>query len=636
MAYGKALAFCGLAASALLAASMAKGADDLVDLDQGWTAPQVIDWYGRPQGSRLIPKSWFDALEQPGPGGGRFVDLMAGFNYVLDSEGWPIGFTEDRQDDTQLGATQLRWLRNQRNDEPWVGMTCAACHTGELRSGPHVMRVQGGPTLADFQSFYFAFTQALQETRSDPAKLARFEAKVLPPNPKPADRALLEKALSQLVAYQSGLAAMNRSHLSYGYGRLDAVGYILNKVSFVASPDAPSANEPDAPVSYPFLWNIGQQVRVQWDGIAQNAVVGSVDIGALGRNTGEVIGVFADVQPPKGFFQPTYRSSVQVRNLIAIEQQVATLKPPKWPRALFPVDDALAGEGRQLFADHCASCHAELPRGDLDTRRRSDGTPLERLNVLFPQAGSDPGITSLPADTDRWMACNTVTNQSATGRLKGQLTGEDLVTRFGDRAATSAMLAGVVKGVDLAKAGDVLDQINLAQVAKGFLTFKGSHPVLAPLPGVSAFALTTPQTQAQVYAARKDKCDAYASQRDHFKEAGYKGRPLTGVWATAPYLHNGSVPTLYDLLSPPDKRPTSFWLGAREFDPVNVGLFKDQTAQNKWQYRVVDETGQIIEGNSNRGHDYPFWAPGDDAATQDHKRRALVEYLKVIGEPAGG
>jgi len=633
MAYGKALVVAGLATAGLLAGSVARG-DDIVDLDQGWTPAQVIDWYGRDQGSRLIPRSWFDALEQPGPAGSppkRFLDLMAGYNYLLDGEGWPIGFTEDRQDDTKLGRTQLRWLPHQRNDEPWVGMTCAACHTGELRSGTHVMRVQGGPTLANFQAFYFAFTQALQETRADAGKLARFEAKILPAGANAGDRARLEKALDQLIAYQTGLANMNHTHAVYGFGRLDAVGYILNKVSFVASPDAPSVNDPDAPVSYPFLWNIGQQVRVQWDGIAQNAVVGSVDVGALGRNTGEVIGVFADVQPPKGFLQPTFHASVQAKNLIKIEQQVAQLKPPRWPRELFPVDDALAHEGEQLFADHCASCHAELKRGDLTTRARPDGTPLDRLYVLFPQAGSDPGITSAPADTDRWMACNTVIDQSATGQLQNQLTGEGL-DRFGPRSATSLMLAGTVKGVDIAKAGDILEYISLAALAQQFLSWRGSHPALEPLPAASSLALVAPQTQAQIYAARKDKCDAYASQREHFKEVGYKARPLTGIWATAPYLHNGSVPTLYDLLSPPARRPASFFLGAREFDPVNVGLFKDQSAQNSWQYRVIDDAGQIIEGNSNRGHDYPFWAPADSDEVRDHKRRALVEYLKVIGE----
>ncbi len=50
--------------------------------------------------------------------------------------------------------------------------------------------------------------------------------------------------------------------------------------------------------------------------------------------------------------------------------------------------------------------------------------------------------------------------------------------------------------------------------------------------------------------------------------AKYKGRPLNGIWATAPYLHNGSVPNLDALLQPAAKRPASFSIGVRTFDPV--------------------------------------------------------------------
>ncbi|WP_346659235.1 hypothetical protein [Bradyrhizobium sp. CW7] len=55
-------------------------------------------------------------------------------------------------------------------------------------------------------------------------------------------------------------------------------------------------------------------------------------------------------------------------------------------------------------------------------------------------------------------------------------------------------------------------------------------------------------------------------------EPQYRARPLDGVWATAPYLHNGSVPTLKDMLLPQGRRPNSFCVGSRKFDPVGVGL----------------------------------------------------------------
>jgi hypothetical protein len=92
---------------------------------------------------------------------------------------------------------------------------------------------------------------------------------------------------------------------------------------------------------------------------------------------------------------------------------------------------------------------------------------------------------------------------------------------------------------------------------------------------------------------------------------GYANMPLDGIWARAPYLHNGSVPTLMSLLSPAETRPKTFFLGCDEIDLINVG------------YSCIDgfEFDTTLIGNSNLGHEY-----GTDLAPDD--RLALVEYLK--------
>jgi hypothetical protein len=77
----------------------------------------------------------------------------------------------------------------------------------------------------------------------------------------------------------------------------------------------------------------------------------------------------------------------------------------------------------------------------------------------------------------------------------------------------------------------------------------------------------------------------------------YAARPLYGIWAAAPYLHNGSVPTLHDLLLPPEQRPKTFALGGREYDPVKLG-FPVGTAWSQ-QDCVVDTTRT---GDGNGGH----------------------------------
>jgi hypothetical protein len=101
----------------------------------------------------------------------------------------------------------------------------------------------------------------------------------------------------------------------------------------------------------------------------------------------------------------------------------------------------------------------------------------------------------------------------------------------------------------------------------------------------------------------------------------YLARPLKGVWATAPYLHNGSVPTLYDLLHP-DRRPARFAVGNREFDPVRIGYRDDldATGPNVWIYDTTQP------GNSNIGHS------GDAFGTSlpEDQKSALLEYLKKL------
>lgn len=610
-----------LCGAALLAAAVGAGlaarAQTQVDLQQGWDGPTVTRWYGGFQGSRLVPEAWLRQLEHPG-GTGKFLDpaYIASFRYLTDgASNLPVGFAIDIQDDKRLGATKLRWKPGQGSKEPWVGLTCSACHTAELRLGDRAMRVQGGPTLGDFQGLLEAFNQTLFETSDDPAKFKRFADGVLGPQATAAQRQTLKTAVGQLASYQLKLFAMNRTNLRYGYGRLDAVGHILNKVAFVAKPDGPTANLSDAPVSYPFLWNTSQQTRVQWNGIARNSPRTfdsgqTLDIGALGRNGGEVIGVFADVKAPSGFFLSTYRSSVQVQNLVSIEQQLMTLKPPRWPREIMPVDDALAAQGKVLFARDCARCHTPLARDDLATRTRP-GTdlPLEQMTLLFAREGEPETI-----GTDPWMACNAATNQALTGKLKGKPVKPLGSEKLKAQDSSSKMLASMVAGVLVEKAADL--------ASASFDTFLGTSPPPKVLPpGGTAIRPSGPAD----YAARRELCARAAAGPD-FAVIAYKGRPLTGVWATGPFLHNGSVPTLHDLLLPPAERPAEFRLGTRQFDPVKVGFVTTPGPENTFVFRARDAAGQIIEGNSNLGHDY------GNARLSAADRRALVEYMKVIGE----
>ena len=109
------------------------------------------------------------------------------------------------------------------------------------------------------------------------------------------------------------------------------------------------------------------------------------------------------------------------------------------------------------------------------------------------------------------------------------------------------------------------------------------------------------------------KFDAYR------KTNGYANTPLDGIWARAPYLHNGSVPTLWDLLQPVEKRPATFYSGYDVYDPKYVGFITSGPDAESEGFKF--ET--CMPGNSNMGHTF-----GTDL--KDDEKWDLIEYMKTL------
>ena len=107
----------------------------------------------------------------------------------------------------------------------------------------------------------------------------------------------------------------------------------------------------------------------------------------------------------------------------------------------------------------------------------------------------------------------------------------------------------------------------------------------------------------------------------HFRKTnGYANHPLDGIWVRGPFLHNGSVPTLRELLDAPDMRPTSFYRGYDVVDQMKVGFVSNVASADGQIFTRYDTS---VAGNSNSGHVY-----GTTLADED--KRAIVEYLKTF------
>ena len=444
-----------------------------------------------------------------------------------------MGFSRDRDDDGQQ----------------WVGLTCAACHTGEVHHRGTKMRIDGGQALLDFAAFEDGLIAAMSATVADGPRFESFARAV-----GAAEGDAFYRLREALVARTQALAArqrMNATDVPYGHGRLDAFGQIFNAaaVEFIAQPD--NRRSPDAPVSYPVLWSAPHLDVVQWNGSAPNA-----DPGPLFQNVTTALAVYGQIEMRADAGAHGYASSVDFDNLARIQNWIYQLKSPRWPEHILgDISAARAARGQALYAEHCQACHALADRDDPKRKLEATLTPL-------PVIGTDPT-----------MAENFLSGRSDSGFLEG---------------AKTAYLAGDV----IAARTPTINIVVHAAMGAAL-----RHPVEA-----------TRAALIDYHSVYKAKIDAHPDY--------YKARPLDGIWASAPYLHNGSVPTLYDLLTPPPDRPERFYVGGRELDTVRVGLESGPGAG-----RSLFDTRR--RGNGNGGHEF-----GTQLGEPD--RMALLEYLKTL------
>ena len=534
-------------------------ASEVPDLAQGWTPDLRHAFSYTPQGSRLAPYAWMQALETP-DGTGRFLDSrhFESFGYLpgeagpLNPDDLPIGFVKDTASPGPEG--------------PWLGLTCAACHTGEFTYQGTRVRVDGGASLADFQGLVAALGGAFDATLADPARFERFAARV---GVAPAE---LRGPVEAYAAQLRRKLAVNATPEPYGRGRLDAFGHILNAVAAEGLGVPENARPPDAPVSYPFLWTAPDQKYVQWNGVAANPIA---------RNTGEVLGVFGTMSL-RGPAEDRFRSSVLVDNLHALERWAADLKPPRWPEALLgAIDGAKAARGRELYGEHCQACHGGAPYRWTAPEANKFGRRLIDVTMVDAKV----------VRTDPTMLQNFYTRRARTGDLKAFFGGVD-------EDAAGRILVGVVGGV----------------VRRDFAE------------------RSVPPEQQAAYAGLRVQADGQPEPA-WAGPPSYKAGPLAGVWATGPFLHNGSVPTLYDLLSPEDERPQAFWVGSREIDPVKVGFRSAADELSEAERAAFSRFDTTRRGNSNRGHAFPDPAR---ARLSPEDRLAIIEFLKALDGPEAG
>lgn len=597
-------------------------------ISQGWDEHDRATFYHAAQGSPIIPYAYFLALEHADS-----VELFSG-RKSLSAYGliyWKE--TANNPDNLPIGLTDDLDISG---NERFVGMNCAACHVSEITIGRQKVLIDGGTSHFDFYKFMGDLTLALEKTYTDDEKFDRFSRRVLVDNYSPSHAVNLRARLRAVMRKREDWLFRNKTGVDAGPGRVDALNVILNQVTAKMLHRPDNARLLDAPVSFPYLWDAPYLDFVQYNGVVPNK-----GAGALGRNVGQVLGVFGEVGLQESTIPGGYASSVNIQHLLDLEETLKTLKSPRWSEladkaALPKIDRVLADKGKRIYDKTCSDCHQVIDRDN-----RGDIASIKVKLLSLPEIGTDSAAAL--GFVDRVVAsgplkgrkeaysigqplCEHVHANSVLAHVTVGVIMSDLATTYKPVLATFTSVAGGGIRALLHEAGDRILSIAGFGGASTHKQVISDTNLIANLraKGVSNAEIVAALEKRSVNSAALYNQLVADSMEYHGKdsaclevlsEAQYRARPLNGVWATGPYLHNGSVMSLKDLLQPVDQRQVEFRVGDTEFMPDAVGF-----AEPSEGGFVVDTR---LKGNSNKGHTYGTGLTGTE-------KTALLEYLKSL------
>lgn len=604
-----------------------------------------------------IPYEWILALEEPksnpwliflGQKKPFFEEYILRLGFIKgiksanNPDTLPIGFAQ----------TQSMYFPGVDRKSVALGFTCAACHTGQFTHENKRYIVTGGPAMTDLGLLNQSLGAALAQTALSSklilfnGRFERFAERVLGSNYNVLTRATLKK---ELAATLGKLVKQNDTiNVTEGFTRLDALNRIGNTVFATGMNRNRNYAPINAPVNYPHIWTTSWFDWVQYDASIMQPLI---------RNAGEALGVKAYFNSTAGYDNTTedyvnitastvnthaskqqrFASSVPIKNLVEIEdwlggsypfekKQFNGIHAPTWPDSLPPIEQNKAQQGSVLYQSLCQGCHLPPISSDefwsdkywrqisyqrYDQEMKTDDKYLQMVVISLNEIGTDPSQAKvLPERTIDTSGLNLDT---------------DVCTRTPSKLYAEKDSLGYLSYVPLNDSSTSMYALALGAIVQR----------------------TNEQWFKQNYISSKEEQNLYEGMRPNCLQAGlgYKARPLNGVWATAPFLHNGSIATLYDLLSPQKERPVFVELGSQAFDTKNIGILQGKNIKRlnkntQIHHRVMADykDGRFILdtrelGNFNTGHvfdDKPKEPGVIGRKLSEQERYQIIEYLKTL------
>lgn len=535
-----------------------------------WTDDRRQWYYHTSQGSQIMPYDWFIALEQL-DNDKLFIDNdhMSRMRFVPDPN--PM----HNSDFLPVGFAK---------DDPDpitgdvnVGLTCAACHTAQITYHGMGIRIDGAPGHFNMDQFLTRLVFSMGRIAApgiidrlierEPTKFTRFARRVLKDKYNESTAADLKKQVKKWFddKFTEQKQQFENDNATREWPTKGGFGR-LDALGNGGNSLYRRLRPSNLRVLNAPVAALPLWYVGKYDWVQSNGSIRQ----PMSRNIIEALAVNASIVIPTPE-DKLYVSSVRMEKMWRMETMIEELEAPIWPEAVFgQIDRPRAEAGKALYEKHCANCHA--PRIEPAPLCQDEIAVKHRKRYFILRLSYVDEIGTDPLDADNF----------ATRKVDAR---------------------------GLANYGDNEDGSTIIQAVIGEVLRRGYKDLNLPV-------------------AQQEEWSGYRSDLWRALKA-YPARPLDGTWATGPYLHNNSVPNLYELLLPAKDRSKTFYVGSLEFDPKKVGF---ETGAFRGGFKIDTS----LPGNSNAGHEFRNAPPKTKGVIgpelSDSERWQLVEYLKIINE----
>ena len=453
-------------------------------------------------------------------------------------------------------------VANPRSPTPQFSVSCAACHTRQLTVNNVNYRVDGGPAFSDGYNFFIDLNTAVGHTLSNQQAFINFQKAVeAQGKSSPTHKELAGWYLPYNTLVNNSFTPATAP---WGVGRMDALSIIENRV---AGLDIGTPHNAYLIPENIYPANMAVRYPFLWNVGKQDmtqwagtSVNGNASY-ALERNAGEVMGVFGILSPQVNSKMTNGYDFLKVNSV----NYSGLLNAEKLINKIGP------------------------PKWPWPINRNK----AVRGKLIYNRT-CGPGCHEIKQGQAR----PPVTNTWRTPVIN---VGTD--TKYYDVASQKTVTSGLLSGFTNPLEPTSPTLIASTDVESLVLTgILNQSALIQKYPTINLSIRATPSTTG----------------------AAFEAKVLQGIWAAAPYLHNGSVPSLAELLKPVASRVKSFLVGPK-YDIVKIGLATQQPSEPSSLY-VTTGCSDLNSGNSNCGHEGPRFGTW----LSPKEKAELLEYLKTL------